>query len=216
VPSTGALCFHDAPADPCLAGGNPDLRAKYCGGNSAEPGAALLFSTALVGVNQAYPEGQVLKQWTWLDNFNGTADGFIVILSNPGGVDPGSGSGGVTITSIDGVLLTNIPSTQIATTASGLAYSRANQTFNGSVEITNISGSTISAPSNGFFQVLFTSLPIGVTLSNASGAFNGSPFITISALARLTPGQSAIVNVQFKNSSAQPINFTPMIYTGRF
>jgi hypothetical protein len=101
-----ALCFHDAPADPCLQGGNKDLQVTYCGGQAAQTGAALLFKTALVGVSQTFSSGTVLQDWEWLDNFNGTADGFIVTLKNPGPVDPGSGRGGITITSINGVLQT--------------------------------------------------------------------------------------------------------------
>jgi hypothetical protein len=99
----GALCFHDAPADACLQGGDKALQAQYCGGNAAAAGAALLFKTALVGVSGSFPSGMVLNNWEWQDNFNGTADGFILVLSNPGVVDPGSGTGGISITSVNGV-----------------------------------------------------------------------------------------------------------------
>lgn len=74
---------------------------------------------------------------------------------------PGSGTGGVTITSINSVELPPVVlSTQLTTTASGLAYSRVSQTFNGTLTINNISGSAISGP----LQIFLTGLPNGVTL----------------------------------------------------
>ncbi|MGH9583618.1 MAG: RICIN domain-containing protein, partial [Bryobacteraceae bacterium] len=60
----------------------------------------------------------------------------------------------------------------LSTTASGLAYSRVSRTFNGTVTIKNTSGGTINGP----FQIVFSSLPGGVTLLNATDSFQGSPF----------------------------------------
>ena len=97
----------------------------------------------------------------------------------------------------------------VATTASGLAYSRVSRTFNGTVTITNISSSAISGP----FQMVFTGLTAGVTLANATGDFSGSPYLTITA-ASLAPGQSSTVRVQFNNPMFGTINFTPVIYSG--
>jgi hypothetical protein len=127
-------------------------------------------------------------------------------------IDPGSGTGGVTITSINGVPLALVPSTQISTTASGLAYSRVSKTFNGTVTINNISGSALNGP----FQILLTSLPSGVTVADAPGTFNGSPYLTVPAVASLAPGQAATVNVQFNNPSNVAINLTPVVYSGSF
>jgi uncharacterized repeat protein (TIGR03803 family) len=120
---------------------------------------------------------------------------------------PGYGSAG-TVFSLD-VGLGPLPGSDVATKASGLAYSRVSRTFNGTVTITNISGSTISGP----FQVLFTVLTAGVTLANATGNFSGSPYLTIAA-ASLASGQSATVSVQFADPSFVPITFTPVIYSG--
>jgi uncharacterized repeat protein (TIGR03803 family) len=119
---------------------------------------------------------------------------------------PFDGAG--TVFSLD-VGLGPLPPSEVATKASGLAYSRVSRTFNGTVTITNISGSTISGP----FQVLFTVLTAGVTLANANGDFSGSPYLTTKA-ASLAPGQSATVSVQFNNPTFGMINFTPVIYSG--
>ncbi len=103
-----------------------------------------------------------------------------------------------------------ISPTEISTTASGLLYSRVSKTFTGTVTIQNISGSTITGP----LEIAFTSLPSGVTLVNATGNFNGTPYITVPSLASLAPAQSATVNVQFSDPSMVSIKFTPVIYSG--
>jgi hypothetical protein len=104
----------------------------------------------------------------------------------------------------------SVPSTQISATASGLAYSRVSKTFNGTVTIENASNSAINGP----FQIFLTALTDGVTLGNATNTFAGMPYLTVPAVATLAPGQSATVNVQFKNPSNATINFTPAIYSG--
>jgi hypothetical protein len=105
---------------------------------------------------------------------------------------------------------TLVPPSDVATTASGLAYSRVSQTFNGTVTLTNIGTSPISGP----FQILLTSLTGGVTLANGTGNLSGVPYVTVSAVTSLAAGQSVTVAVQFKNPSFGTINFTPQIYSG--
>jgi hypothetical protein len=71
----------------------------------------------------------------------------------------------------------------------------------------------------GAFAIVFTSLPSGVTLTNAAGTVQGvadvanGPFIyaDLSGVA-LEPGQSATVAVQFSDPSNATIHFTPVIY----
>ena len=117
----------------------------------------------------------------------------------------------MTVTGIYGVQLpTAVLTSQIATTASGLAYSRVNRTFNGQVTLTNTSGSAISGP----IQMLLMGMPPTVTLANATGELSGTPYLTIPALAGLAPGQSVTVSVQFNNPSNATIHFTPTIYSG--
>jgi uncharacterized membrane protein len=103
-----------------------------------------------------------------------------------------------------------LPPSEVATTASGLAYSRVSRTFNGTVTITNISGAPISGP----FSISFTGLPPGVTLVNATGEFSGAPYLTVFAVSGLATGQSANVTVQFKNPSYTTINLRPVVYSG--
>jgi hypothetical protein len=101
---------------------------------------------------------------------------------------------------------------QISVSASGLAYSRVSQTFNGTVTITNISSSTISGP----FQIVLDSLTTGVTLTNATSTFGGWSYITVPVIGSLAPSQSANVKVEFSNPSNATINFAPVVYSGSF
>lgn len=176
-----------------------------------QSGQFVAFQTSLVGVdNQGNPH--TLYYWNWHSTFNGTAGGTETDQSssvNP--IDPGSGTGGVTVTNINGVQLPAVvPSSQVSTTASGLAYSRVSQTFNGTVTLRNISGSAISGP----LQIVFFGIPANVTLLNATANLSGTPYLTVPSVASLAPGQSTTVNVQFKNPSNGMLNLTPVIYSG--
>jgi hypothetical protein len=104
-----------------------------------------------------------------------------------------------------------VPPSQLMTTASGLAYSRVSQTFNGTLTLKNISSSAISGP----LQVLFTGMPSTVTLVNATGKLSGTSYLTVPT-ASLAPGQSVTVSVQFTDPSNATINLIPAIYSGSF
>ena len=106
--------------------------------------------------------------------------------------------------------LSPLPPSEVATTASGLAYSRVTRTFNGTVTITNISAAPISGP----LQILFTGLTAGVTLANATGNFSGSSYLTIAAAPASPPATRPLSVSSLQNPSFAPINFTPVIYSG--
>jgi hypothetical protein len=216
------LAFADTPSDPCLPTG-PLIptpvqliqRQAGCGGALAPAGSYIGFTTALVGILPDGTPSAPLYQWTWTTTWNGTA-GSIAGLAIPAGPpDPGSGVGNITITSIDGIPVPPVvPAAQVSVTASGLAYSRVTGTFNGTITLTNIGGTAITTPTS--FQLALNSLPAGVELVNAAGAFNQCPYVTVPLLASLMPNQSATVAVQFRNSSNAAITFTPELYAGSF
>jgi hypothetical protein len=108
--------------------------------------------------------------------------------------------------------LTMLTSAQVSVTASGLAYSRVSQTYSGTATLTNISGASINGP----FQLVLTSLTSGVTLTDGTGTFNGSSYITVPSVSALAAGQSATVNLRFSDPSNAKINFTPVVYSGSF
>jgi hypothetical protein len=102
--------------------------------------------------------------------------------------------------------------TGVSITSTGFVFSRVTRTFNGSITVTNTGQNSILGP----LQVVLTNLAAGVTLSNATGMTNSNPFITISSVTDLGPGQSASVNVQFLDSSFAAITFTPAAYSETF
>jgi len=54
-----------------------------------------------------------------------------------------------------------------------------------------------------------------VTVANATGAYDGNPYITVSS-APLGTGQSVSFNVHFSDPSNTAIQATPVIYSGAF
>jgi hypothetical protein len=217
------LQFADTPKDFCLPTGGASsrpsgLRNTYCGGYLSQDAvnSSIGFETTLVGIVDSNTPSPALFPWTWTDNYNGLAGGTSLPgLSSAGPAEPGTGYGGITITSINGVAVPPIiPPTQVSTTASGLAYSRVTKTFSGTVTITNISGTTLTTPTS--FQLVLNSLPAGVTLANSMGTFNQCPYVTIPALVSLAAGQSVTVAVRFSNPSNATIDFTPEFYAGSF
>ena len=100
---------------------------------------------------------------------------------------------------------------QVNFTQSGFTRNRATGLFVGTLTVTNTRGAAINGP----VQVVLTNLTSGVTLANASGQRNGSPYITV-APGGLAPGASASVSVQFNNPSNGFINYTPVTVSGTF
>jgi hypothetical protein len=83
------ICFLDTPANDLL-----------------EDDGFMEFTTYLVGVLPNGGVGPRLFEWRWRDTFNGTSGG-ISRVSNGLPADPLSGSGGITILSINGIPVTD-------------------------------------------------------------------------------------------------------------
>jgi hypothetical protein len=229
--NVSTLYFYDAPADPCLYGGD-----NTCGYN-APPGQTLQFSTHLVGIVGVFPNATVQDTgigFTWTDSFNGTSGG-IAVSNSAHPVDPGSGTGGVTVTSVNQTASYQYPkplvittvngkiepppaplalltATQVSISTSGFAYSRVTKTFNGTVTFKNVSNSALSGP----FQLVLLNLSSAATPNAKTGIFGGSPFFTVRGASTLPPGASITVPVQFADPSMAAINFSPAIYSGGF
>ena len=116
------LTFFDGPADPCLPGAQDAattaLGDSACGGVGvrAPAGSTINFTTHLVGLQGALPGAAVVDTgigFDWNSNFNGT-NGHIAVLPSFTPTDPGSGTGGITVTgytaltSYNGVAVTAI------------------------------------------------------------------------------------------------------------
>ena len=105
-----------------------------------------------------------------------------------------------------------LPASEMAVTASALVYNATTQTFDGTITLQNVSGSSIA----GLFEIGITQLAAGVTLVNASGSVGGIPYLVVPDAAALAPGQSAAVGVRFTDSSNAPVTFDPVVFVGIF
>jgi hypothetical protein len=101
---------------------------------------------------------------------------------------------------------------QIAVTSTGFLFSRVTRLYSGTLMAKNTGTQAIGGPA----QIVLTNLTPGVTLANATGMTNGSPYITVPDSIGLAAGQAASVNVEFYNPSNALINFTPVTYSGSF
>ncbi len=231
------ISFTDTPADPCLPDGAGNASPAYklnasvqalCGNMIAPVGSAIAFTTHLAGVQANGLAKDLGLGVSWKSNFNGTSGG-VATTKNTRAADAGSGSGGVSVvntsettnyqytgfgvTAINGSApapQTQLASTQVTVTASGLAYSRATRAFTGTVTITNVSGQDIAGP----LELALDFVTTGVTVNGSSGTFGGFPFITLPNT--LAAGASTTVPVSFSNPSGATVNFSPVVYSGSF
>ncbi len=99
-------------------------------------------------------------------------------------------------------------SSQVQVTTSNPSFSSGHIVEN--MTITNTSGQYIAGP----ISVALTSLSTGFTLANATGTYNGSPYIQILPYGLLAPGQSYTTFLQFSVGPAAIVRFTPLTYSG--
>jgi len=110
------LNFFDSPRNACLPGGTLLAHLFICDGPTTNP-QFMSFKTQLVGVcattsarcaNGPGKPSVSLFEWTWNDNFNGGSGGgvFDVQSASFSQADPTSGTGGITITSLNGIAQT--------------------------------------------------------------------------------------------------------------
>ena len=104
-------------------------------------------------------------------------------------------------------------SANIKATTSALVYNRVQQTYNGTITITNGGTTPINRP----LTIVLTSLAAGVTALNATGTVPGQgPFYNVPGTGALAPGQSAAIPVSFSNPSGVKMAFTVKTYSGSF
>jgi hypothetical protein len=206
VPNADALCAAGVNG----AGGIYDPTASSCDSGIVVPNADAFCAAGAYGPGYLYD-----PTMSSCDNGVGVPNGDS--FCPPGSLGPGglyNPSAGDSCN--DGVVTFFSPlppvlsSSQVSVTASGLTYSRASRTLSGSVTIKNIGSSMITGP----FEILFTGLPVNVTLLNPSGDISGAPYLTIPAVAKLTPDQSATVTAQFTHTFNATIRFTAVVYFG--
>jgi len=105
-------------------------------------------------------------------------------------------------------LTTNV-SSQVSVTQTGFARNRATGLWVATLTVKNTGGATLTGP----LEVAFTNLTSGVAMTNNTGTYGGSYYITV-ATGSLAPGASASVSVQFTNPSNGFIGYTAVTYNG--
>ncbi len=207
--TANTLSFYDAPNDPCYSGADP---------NSPAPGAHFEFTTWLVGVDAS---GAVVNlpaatNWDWLSTYNGKTGGTSG-AKNLGTPDDGSGTGGVSVLSVNGVSTRGACATDATASVSvkrgGFVYNMASGRFTQTVTLTNTSAGIISGP----IVLVADDLPGGVSLYNASGATFcsepvGSPYASVTG--NLGSGQSISFTLQFTDATKAPISYTSRVLAG--
>ena len=200
-PDDNVLAFFDQPVDPHLADPMvpPSLDLPF--------GSYVGFTTKLVAMDQQ-GLSHTLNNWNWLSDYNGSSGGVLQFGSiNPNPLDPGNGTGGITITSINGVPtpgVTVTPSPTNVSTAQGMSVAvvvngaSGSPTPTGSVTLssgdyvssaTTLSGgaATISIP-EGSLATGIDTLTAFYTPDNAVAA----TFSASSGLAQVTVGPSLL------------------------
>jgi hypothetical protein len=184
------------------------------------------FITHLAGINPDGTAHDLGIGFNWNSSNNGTSGG-TATTKNSLPMDPGSGTGGATITSVSettsfqyptapGVpasTLTYLSGTQVSATISNLVGNGANRTIDETMTITNVGSGTIAGP---FQMVLDSQRSACGELENATGTFGGWPYITVPGAESIDPGQSVSVDLQFTIGPCIPTIFTPLIYSGSF
>jgi len=94
---------------------------------------------------------------------------------------------------------------------SGLTWNRITNKYSASITLTNNSGAAVSGP----VQLVLEGLPGGVTLDNASGLRNGSPYVTLKDAA-IPAGASVTVPLTYSNPGKLAISYTNSIHIGIF
>jgi uncharacterized protein len=102
-------------------------------------------------------------------------------------------------------------SSRVFVTQTGFLRNHVTGVWSATLTVTNTSGTAIAGP----IQVVFTNLSANATMTNKTGTFNSSPYVTISA-GPLAPGASVNVSIQFTNPTNGFISYTPVTYSGTF
>ncbi len=201
---TGILKFQDDPTNPCLPGGT----GNGCGGKTAPVGSRMAFYTSLVGVN---PDGSPAITgigFSWYSTFNGTSGG-IATTKNINPPDPGSGTGGVTVTSIQEVATFTAPYSGANAPQQLTSDNNCNGvytgTYNGNINVSNGQTCTIeNAVITGSIQMTGGILVLSGDLINGTVNAQNGGIITVNNYTRVT-GNFQISNLPSVNNALNQV-----------
>ncbi|USX22975.1 putative Ig domain-containing protein [Oxalobacteraceae bacterium OTU3REALA1] len=102
-------------------------------------------------------------------------------------------------------------SASVTMAQSGLTVNRFTQKYSGTVTITNITQQVLKGP----LHFRLENLTAGVTLDNATGVEDRSPYITL-PVGELAPGQSVTLTTTFSNPSKLAIGYGRKLISGKY
>lgn len=186
------LSFSDTPSDPCLPGGS----GGGCAGKTAPKGSKLAFSTHLVGLTGFGPGFGVTDtgiSFSWTSTFNGTS-GSTATTKNNLPPDPGSGTGGITIVSV-----------QPISSLGGITVGGVNGGSNGGTPPPLPSGTSCNGSFGGTFQGDVT-VSDGQTCTFTNGEIDGNVMVTGGSLILAGTDITGNLEVQGGNFAVGPFS----------
>jgi hypothetical protein len=99
-------------------------------------------------------------------------------------------------------------SAAVRLTQQGATLNRITQKYVGGLTVTNVGGTSLTGP----LQLLLTGLSAGVSLDNATGVDNGSPYLTLNG--PLAAGATLNIPLTFSNPGRSVIAYTPAFARG--
>ncbi len=188
------LEFYDDPADPCLFGGS----GKFCNGKTAPPGSVISFTTQLVGLNTNGTPANLGMGFSWTSSFNGTSGG-LATTKNQSPPDAGSGTGGVTVVSVQQMTSysgqgSSTPPTPPALSAGNSCNGTYSGTFNGNITVSTGQNCILqNATINGNIQMTAGSLNLSGVLVNGNVQIQNGGTFSINSYTEITQ------NLQIQN-----------------
>lgn len=203
------VAYFQLPVDTPPSAGNQAQTVNYGTSstfalNATDPdvGQTLAFSTSVAPTKGSvgYNGGNA----TYTPGFGATGvDSFTYTATDDAGL---SASATVTIT----IVPVNV-SNSLKVTSTGYVYNRLSRLYSSTVSLRNAGTEPIAGP----IQVVFGNVPATVKVSNASGTYNGSPYISV-PVTTLGSGQSTSFTLLISNPSNVSVNLTTTEYSGSF
>ena len=186
-------------ANPSSYGQPVTFTAEVSGGTSTPSGTITFHVGSTVVTVSLDSSGRAVYTTSSL------ANGSVSVYAAYAGDSTHAGS---TSPTLGQTVLGGVPDLKV--TGRGFVYSRSTRLFTSILTVTNRGTTAIPGP----IQVVFTKLRSGVKITNASGSFNGDPYITLTG--GLNAGQSTSFKVQFSDPGGEDIEYQIKFYSGAF
>lgn len=172
------------------------------GAGSVLPGSSIAAPGASIILTAVPNPGYSFVNWTGAPVINPGSATTLITMNSGYAVTANFVSNGQTGA-------TNI-SSQFSATTSAPSFNSAAGLYLESVTLTNTSGQYIGSP----ISLVLTNLSQGFMLENATGTYNGNPYIRVLNEGMIAPGQSVQSFLQFSVGPSALVRFTSLVYSG--